>query len=201
MKKLDKLFLRLGLDKNNGLFITREELWKTDIAFPNRVKRLIERKIEPDAFFCFDNKPMILFFNNHKNKSEIHKAIWNFNECPIVIFVENDVVEVFNGFNFSKETELLEKLGGFEKLNDFKYFELVTGKTWEQYQGQLNYKNRVDYHLLENIKSARKLLIRHDEKRAKIANSIIGKVIFVRYLIDREVKMRFDGRLRKWSNS
>lgn len=201
MKKLDELFSRLGLDKNNGLFITKEELWKTDIAFPNRVKRLIERKIEPDAFFCFDNKPMILFFNNREDKKEIHKAIWNFNECPIAIFVENNAVEVFNGFNYLKETELLERLGGVEKLTDFTYFELVTGKTWDQYQGQLNYKNRVDYHLLENIKSARKLLVEQDEKKAKIANAIIGKVIFVRYLIDREVKMRFGGRLRKWTNS
>lgn len=201
MKRLDELFSRLGLDKNNGLFFTEEELWKTDIALPNRVKRLLERKIEPDAFFCFDNKPMILFFNNPTNKNELHKAIWNFNECPIAIFVENGAVEVFNGFNYLKESGLLEKLGGIEKLNDFTYFELVTGRTWEQYQEQLNYKNRVDYHLLENIKAARKLLVGQDEKKAKIANAIIGKVIFVRYLIDREVKMKFDGRLRKWTNS
>ncbi len=201
MKKLEELFLQLGLDKNNGLFITKEDLWKKEVAFPNRVKRLIERKIEPDAFFCFDNKPMILFFNNCENKEEIHKAIWNFNECPIAIFVENGAVEVFNGFNYLKETELLEKLGGVEKLSDFTYFELVTGNTWEQYQQQLNYKNRVDFHLLKNIISARKLLVEQDEKKAKIANAIIGKIIFVRYLIDREVKMRFDGRLRKWTNS
>ncbi len=201
MKKLEELFSKLGLSKDNGLYITKEGLWKTDIAFPNRVKRLIEKKIEPDAFFCFDNKPMILFFHNPSNKKELHKAIWNFNECPIAIIVENGIVEVFNGFNYLKESGLLEKLGGTQELNNFTYFELVTGRTWEQYQEQLNYKNRVDYHLLENIKTARKLLIEQDGQKAKIANAIIGKVIFVRYLIDREVKIKFDGTPRKWTNA
>jgi hypothetical protein len=200
MKKLEELFSQLGLDKNNGLFITKEELWKKDIAFPNRVKRLIERKIKPDAFFCFDNKPMILFFNNREDKKEIHKAIWNFNECPIAIFVDNITVEVFNGFNYLKEVELLQKLGGVDKLTHFTYFELVTGKTWDQYHEKLNYKNRVDFHLLQNIRAARKILVEENSLNAKIANSILGKVIFIRYLIDRGVRMRVDGTLRQWTN-
>ena len=148
MNKLEEIFARLGLDKNNGLFITKEEHWKKDTSFPNRVKRLIERKIEPDAFFCFDNKPLILFFLNPANKQELHEAIWNFNECPIAIIVEKSVVEIFNGFNFDKNTKLLKQLSGEDRLNDFTYLELVTGKTWEQYKEELHYKNRVDYHLL-----------------------------------------------------
>jgi hypothetical protein len=78
MKKLNEIFSQLGLSKENGLFITKEKSCKTETSFPNRVKRLIERKIEPDTFFCFDNKPMILFFENRENKSELHEAIWNF---------------------------------------------------------------------------------------------------------------------------
>lgn len=201
MSELDKIFAQLGLDRNNGLFITEEGTWKQDSAFPNRIKRLIERKISPDAFFCFDNKPLIFFFLNPINRKELYKAIWNFNECPIAIIIENNSVEVYNGFNYIKEKEALERLGGIEKLNDFKYFELVTGETWEQYKEHLAYKNRVDYHLLDNIKAARNLLVGHHQLDAKIANAIIGKCIFVRYLIDRKVKMRFDDKLRIWTNS
>ncbi len=200
MTELKTLFTKLGLDKTNGLYVTEEELWKTETAFPNRVKRLLERKILPDAFFCFDNKPLILFFDTPSNKQELHKAIWNFNECPITIIVEQDNIEIFNGFNYLKENASLEKIGGTEKLNDFSYFELVTGRTWEQYNEQLGYKNRIDYHLLENIKAARDLLVSTHELDTKIVNAIIGKSIFVRYLIDRKVKMKFDGKLRTWSN-
>ncbi|MBB2950170.1 Eco57I restriction-modification methylase domain-containing protein [Sphingobacterium sp. JUb56] len=200
MKKLIEIFSKLGLNKENGLFLIREDKWKIETSFPNRVKRLIERKIEPDAIFVFDNKPMVLFFENRKNKSELHEAIWNFNECPIVIFIENESVEIFNGFNYLKENKSLEKLGNADKLTNFTYFELVTGRTWEQYKEHLDYKNRVDYHLLQNIKAAREILVEGDEKRSKLVNAILGKIIFVRYLIDRKVKMKFDGKSRTWSN-
>lgn len=200
MEKLNEIFSKLGLSKENGLFITKENKWKTETSFPNRVKRLIERKIEPDAFFCFDNKPMILFFENRENKSELHEAIWNFNECPIAIIIEEGEVEIFNGFSIDENTKLLKSLGKENKLNDFSYFELVTGRTWEQYKEHLDYKNRVDYHLLQNIKAAREILVAGNEQRAKLVNAILGKVIFVRYLIDRKVKMKFDGKLRTWSN-
>jgi hypothetical protein len=201
MMELQNLFDSLGLNKDNGLFITKENLWKSSTTFPNRVNRLIEKKIFPDAFFCFDNKPLILFFLNPANTHELHKAIWNFNESPIAIIIQNDAVEIFNGFNYLKEKGALEKLGDGQTLNTFTYFELVTGRTWEQYVQQLNYKNRVDYHLLNNIKSARELLVSGYKLPSRITNSVIGKCIFVRYLIDRKVKMKFDGRLRTWTNS
>lgn len=200
MKELEEIFSKLGLSKDNGLFLTKEEYWKTHTSFPNRVKRLIEQKIKPDAFFCFDNKPLIFFFSNPIKKKELHEAIWNFNECPIAIIIDKNIVEIFNGFNYLRNERLLEKLGGIEKLSDFAYFELVTGKTWEQYKDQLDYKNRVDFHLLQNIKAARKVLVEQHKLSSKISNSIIGKCIFVRYLIDRKVKMKFDNKLRTWSN-
>lgn len=199
MISIKDIISNLGLNGKDGLFFMADEQWKKDTAFPNRVKRLIERKIQPTALFCFDNKPLILFFENPSNKQELHEAIWNFNESPIAIIIENDSVEIFNGFTFLKEKKMLEKLGGIEKLNDFNYFELVTGKTWGQYGEQLDYKNRVDYFLLQNINAARKILVQ--DLNSKIANALIGKVIFVRYLIDRKVKLCFEGVSKYWTNN
>lgn len=200
MKQLEEIFSKLGLNVENGLYLTKENQWKTATSFPNRVKRLIERKIEPDAIFVFDNKPMILFFENPKDKARLHKEIWNFNECPVAILIDDHIVEIFNGFSIDKETKLLQSLGGESELIYFTYFELVTGKTWEKYQEDLNYKNRVDYHLLQNIKAAREVLVESDGKRAKLVNAILGKVIFARYLIDRKIKIKFDDKLRVWTN-
>ena len=200
MKKLDEIFSKLGLNSGNGLYLTKDNEWKIETSFPNRVKRLIERKIEPNAIFVFDNKPMILFFENPTNKTLLHKEIWNFNECPVAIIIENDVVEIFNGFSIDKETQLLQLLGGEKELTNFTYFELVTGKIWEKHQEDLNYKNRVDYHLLQNIKGAREVLVGKNGEKAKLINAILGKVIFARYLIDRKVKIKFDGKLRVWTN-
>ncbi len=200
MDNLRPVFKKLGLTSGNGLFITSEGKWKAECAFPSRVERVIENKIMPDAFFCFDNKPLILFYDSPDNVAAIHKTVWNFNESPVVIIAHFDRIEIFNGFDYIRENKQLKIIGGSDKLNNFTYFELVTGKSWEVYQENLENKNRVDYHLLNNIKTARDILINDLELEQAISNALIGKVIFVRYLIDREVKIGFNEKPRVWTN-
>ena len=177
--------------------------WRSKVSLPSRIYRLLEKNDllkTLDAFFCFDNKPLILFFNlrDGNKKKELHKAIWNFNESPIAIIVENNAVEILNGFSIDENTKLLKSLGTADTLNDFTYFELVTGKTWEKYQDELSHKNRVDYKLLGNIETAQGLMIKHGISQT-LANALIGKVIFYRYLIDRKVKLNYQGKER-WTN-
>ncbi|MFC4095740.1 Eco57I restriction-modification methylase domain-containing protein [Euzebyella saccharophila] len=200
MRHLNQIFNQLKLSKENGLFITTENDWKG--LFSNRVERLLNNVIKPDAFFSIDNKPFILFFDSPQNKKEKLKEIWNFNESPIVIITEGDSLEIYNGFEFITEKDSLRLFGKTEQLNDFSYFELVTGKTWEKYQKDFSYSNRIDYHLLNNIKAARDLLIA-EGLSIELTNSLLGKVIFVRYLIDRKVKLDFEkeGTSRKWTNA
>ena len=199
MRNLFDIFEKLKLNKENGLFITANENWLDECSFSSRIEKLIKEKLKPDAFFVFDNKPLILFYDAHSNKEEIHKALWNFNESPIIVFVDNGKIEIYNGFRYLKEKSSLELFAGEECLNDFNYFEIVSGKTWEKYQSWLRYESRVDYHLLKNIKAAREILISKNQLVPNIANALIGKVIFVRYLIDRNIKIGFEGE-RYWSN-
>ncbi|MDR2116569.1 MAG: N-6 DNA methylase, partial [Planctomycetaceae bacterium] len=188
------------MNTTNGLYYTNETKWKSELQFPCRIARLLENNIKPDAFFCIDNKPLILFFENPNDKN-LHKKIWNFNETPIVIIVQNDVVEIFNGFKYEKELKSLAKIGDDDKLEYFSYFNLFKDKTWENYQEDFRYENRLDYFLLKNIKSARNILITKECIPAEIANALIGKCIFVRYLIDRKVHLDIKGYLSEWSNN
>ncbi len=199
MKNLLEIFNKIGVHKNNGLFITSENKWQKACLYSNRIERLIANKLNPDAFFCFDSKPLILFYENPRNVENIHKAIWNFNESPIVIIAENDKVEIFNGFKYINDESSLKLIGNKEILNDFRYFEIVTGKVWEKYEANLSYTNRVDFHLLKNLKSASKTL-KDNGLEQQIINALIGKVIFVRYLIDRKVKIGYGGENKYWSN-
>lgn len=200
MNHLNKIFEKLNLTKENGLFITGEH---RKSLFSNRVERLLLRTIKPDAFFCIDNKPLILFFENLGDKKDAKlKDIWNFNESPIVIILEMDSVEIYNGFKYLTDEKTLELFGKNEKLSDFSYFELVTGKTWERHQENFDSANRIDFHLLNNIKSTRNILL-SKSLSPELTNSLIGKVIFVRYLIDREIKLDFEqrGQSRIWTTS
>jgi len=208
MKKLNEVFQDLGLDSTNGLYCTKGANWETDLQLPSRVKRCLGQ-INPDAFFCFDNKPLILFFENPTDK-DLHKKIWNINEVPVIITITNGSVEIFNGFNLLADNTL-ETLCSNDKLTDFSYFQLVTGKTWETYEKELSYKNRVDYKLLNNIGATREQILKqfpptdeNDEETkkryVKITNALLGKIIFVRYLIDRKVILNFEGQSKKLTN-
>lgn len=201
--RLEEIFRRLELEKSDSLIRLSDLDWREKVEFPSRVSRLIEtndtlKKIK--AFFCFDNKPLILFFEDIEIDDDFHKAVWNFNESPIVIIADKDKVEIFNGFALDENEKLLIRLGGESILNDFNYFELVTGKTWEKYSNDLKYKNRVDYKLLENIEATQKILCNDYEIEREIANALLGKIIFIRYLIDREVILKYNGVRKSWTN-
>jgi 16S rRNA G966 N2-methylase RsmD len=199
MNKLNQIFKRLKMDRQNGLFITAENRWHG--ILPPRFRWLIDEKLKPTAFFCLDKKPLVLFYESPANKKELFRAIWNFNESPVVIINEPDTVEIFNGFSYLKDKSTLEKLEDKKKLDNFSYFELVTGKSLEKYHRELKYQNRVDYHLLDNIRAARDILKEKHKIEDYLANALIGKCIFVRYLIDRKVRIRVGGKLQEWENA
>jgi hypothetical protein len=200
IKPLDNLFQKLGLNTSNGLYLFGNTQRKTELHFPNRIERLLEEKIRPYAFFCIDNKPLILFFASPLDAS-LYKKIWNFNESPVVIVSQNDTVTIYNGFKYNTSLMELEQFGDTEnEIDNFTYFSLVTGKTWERYQKELAYENRLDNFLLNNIKTARNILVTEKHLTVKIANALIGKCIFIRYLLDRKVKLNVQGYLKKWNN-
>lgn len=202
---LFQLFSNLEINESDSLIMLSDNNWKEKVTFPSRVIRLLEdtEKWAPKAIFCFDNKPVMLFFENPTNKEALHKAVWNFNESPIVVITENDEVTVYNGFAIEENTSLLERIGGNEVLADFKYFELVTGKTFEKYNKDFNFKNRVDYKLLGNIEETQNELCDKNKYNCSrtIANALLGKIIFIRYLIDRKVRLNFEGVSKVWTNS
>lgn len=200
---LQDIYNKLQLRDDDCLIKLSDSNWRSKVSLPSRIYRLLEKNDllkTLDAFFCFDNKPLLLFFNleDEGKKKELHKAIWNFNESPIAIIVENNAVEIFNGFSIDENTKLLHSIGGVEQLDDFTYFELVTGKTWEKYQKDLSHKNRVDYKLLENIEAAQGLMMNLGLSQT-LVNALIGKIIFYRYLIDRKVRLNYQGKER-WDN-
>lgn len=183
------------MDRQNGLFISSEDTNRKGLS--RRADKLLESRLKPDAFFCIDGKPIVLFYDSPQNKNELFKTIWNFNEVPVVIINNSNTIEIFNGLSYLDSENTLEKLADETHLDVFSYFELVTGRTWKKFEDKFKYNNRVDYKLLENIKAARDLLIRQENVDDYLANALIGKCIFIRYLIDRKVRIKFGDSILK----
>ena len=201
--KIEDVYKRLNLEGKSGFVSLAEPDWNAKLELPERVKSLLKDKDSPlsvaSALFYFGGKPLIFFYDNPVDTTALHKAVWNLNEVPVVIIVNHDSVQVYNGFAYEKELSSLHLIGEDEVLEQFSYFKLVTGSGWETYQKELSYHNRVDYYLLNNIQFAQKHIQNTGVSR-NLTNRLIGKIIFLRYLTDRHVVLNFEGQKRSLTN-
>jgi len=221
MFTISQIHDKLGLNLDNGLFVKRSskygsslkdlyngnfENFKANFRFEKAIK-----EINPHSFFLFNSEPVILFFDFQKNNKEniketlkeISKKVWNFNKTPLVIVNFRTDVIIYNGFKFNTKSNLLDILDSINNIADFtniekySYWKIVTSELWHSKDSEFKNDNRVDRKLLDNIKVARDLLI---EKKLspKHSNSMIGRLIFTRYLIDRKVNLDYYGQGREF---
>lgn len=191
--QLESVLKSLNLLEKDGLFFYADlaDTSKSSI-FNNRIKESLN-KIKPDAFFCINEEPLLLFFYTYSDIEALEKQVWNFNQSPAIFIYHSGSWIIKNGFKYLNDKQCLDTLSN--NISDFDYFEIITGQTWSKYKNKLESKNRVDHFLLQNIETARNILISNG-LNTKIVNSLIGRVIFVRYLIDRQVKLNKYGILK-----
>jgi len=164
---------------------------------PQRLNRSL-KVIKPTSLFILNEKPIILFFDKSDNKEKVFKQCWNFAEAPIIIIENESDFDIYNGFDYIIKDKSLTKLDN----DNINYISLISGRYFENSKTVFEKKeNKLDTHLLKNIKDAReKLLELNLEKNINIANALLGRVIFIRYLIDRKVSLKFEGKHQPLTN-
>jgi len=203
-KPLENILKQLGLVKHNSVFFRNEKDGNVFNGFSNELQKKIDI-IKPDAFFVFNQQPFLLFFDltqNTQNEKDIHKQVWSFDHSPIIFIIKKNEVKIYNAFNYNKENECLEEiiLTEEERNEKFSFWNLQSGfiwKNWFQKKFIENKRNnnthkRANQKLFENIKQVRRALT--DSKTEKYlsddeANTLILRLIFIRYLIDRGVNI------------
>ncbi|MCK5320568.1 hypothetical protein KAJ61_04215 [Candidatus Parcubacteria bacterium] len=194
MSELNKLLQKIGIAGSEYLLRLDNKQWKRKV--PYRLQKGLENEIKPDAFLVQENKLLILFFDftkgQHDNEKELFEKIWNLGGVPAVYVIKDNDIEIYNGFSFnSKKSICFEKLikKNGEKVTDknTSFWDILSGKLWRQLPDP---KNQVDEKLLKNIEDAQKAL-RKNGLDFLCANNIIGRLLFTRYLIDREVKIKY----------
>ncbi len=204
-KSLKNLLNQLDLIENKAVFFRDEEDGEGFNGFSTDLNKKLEL-IKPDAYYVFNKQPFILFFDLTSSKSleresEIHKQVWSFDNSPIVFVIKDSEVKVYNALSYSKKEESLDeiKLSQDEIEDKFSFWNLQSGTTWKWLQEDYyennkkkNFRKRVNEKLFQNIKDVRQTLV-DKSKDASLtdneANSLILRLIFVRYLIDREIKI------------
>lgn len=192
---LDKIDAKFDINYKKGLYNFNDI--STIENLPQRVVKSL-KEVKPNNLFIINGKIIILFFNKKANKEEVFKKCWNFGEVPIVIIETETDFEIYNGFDYilkSKDIFELEPI----KQNGLNYLSLISGTYFKD--NKLKQKNkRVDKVLLENIKYTREQILNNLNSlytnklkdNRNIVNSLIGRIIFIRYLVDREVILNFE---------
>ena len=203
MRHLNELVDRLHLSEERGvIFRNKINSWLQSDFFTFEIKDKIEI-INPDAVYHFNKQPFILFFDlseatnqNKKSDDQIFKEVWSWDKVPLVFIIKSDDIKVYNAFHYQKELDQLEEIkfsSEEERDNCFSFWELQSGGTWKWLEENIYKKSikkhRVNYNLFNNIKAARIFLSEKVENplNVEFTNILILRLIFIRYLIDRNV--------------
>lgn len=206
-KSLKNLLNQLNLIENKAVFFRNKEDGEVFSGFSSDINKKLEL-IKPDAFYVFNNQPFILFFDLTANidldkENGIHKKVWSFDNSPIIFIIKDTNIKVYNALSYSKKKKSLEeiKLSEEERNEKFSFWNLQSGTTWQLLQNyyeknkKKETRKRVNEKLFQNIKEVRETLVyksKDDNLNDNEANSLILRLIFIRYLIDRDVKIDND---------
>ncbi len=167
----------------------------------------VREKLEIDAAYFHGNVPVVYFKElqtaDDSYHRDLHRRLWNHNRAPLLITVLPQEVRVYNCFapprrdsgQLMPQNPALLKLAVQQvtdvlalrrELSDYRRREIVSGRFVRTQHEGFNREQRVDNRLLENLMHVRRLLIDEDLPEP-VANSLLGRSIFVRYLEDRGV--------------
>jgi len=137
----------------------------------------------------------------------IHRVVWNQDVVPFLIIQMPFSVRVYSGFAYdatpssshATPTGLLESdisLNEIEtKLAPFHAAHIDDGSVWKTYGQQADQQTRMNRRLLANLQILGQWL--HDEGlEQKTAHALIGKFVYLRYLIDRQILS--DRKFQEW---
>ena len=184
---LKNIFKRMDLNSENGLIYKDDE----DSQINARIKNSLKH-IDYDVLYALDNNPLIIFkeFNNKNDYDNEFKKllnqIWNLNDVPILFISRPDQIEIYNA-NIFDENE--SRLGIFKKIDDLNSFnidDIVNGSFFTEYKNSFNKSKKVQNYLLDNITETKEILL-NSELPNNIIYALIGKLIFSKYLIDRDI--------------
>ena len=98
MTLLSSFLETLNLSGKDGLFFYDDlSNEKTDFL-SIRIENVFYEQIKPDAFFCINNEPLILFFEKKRDLEKLEKQIWNLNQSPAIFIHDNNQWVIKNGF-------------------------------------------------------------------------------------------------------
>ncbi|MEA4957733.1 hypothetical protein SDC9_07612 [bioreactor metagenome] len=189
-KSIDNVLNKLGINKSNGLYYKGDSI----AIMPHRIENSL-KYIDYDAIYLLDDNPIIIFrefstFDEYEdNIQDLHKDVWNLSEIPILFILTPNQIFVYNAnlFNADKDNYFANFDIDNSQLYDFKISNLSSGHIWDTYGSEFKKSRTVQNDLLDNLKYAREYLHEKEELSYHLINSLIGRILFSRFLVDKGI--------------
>jgi hypothetical protein len=154
--------------------------------------------------YCVNQKPTVYFkeFKTVKDQEirELHKQFWNLGEATLLVIITPVEITVFSGQALpaqesedirEKKTDriimILDRTADILKLKSF-ITSVESGQIYNKFKNSFNKDKCVDHFLLENLKNVRdRLIIDKKGWTLKAVHSLLGRLIFICYLVDRKI--------------
>jgi methylase of polypeptide subunit release factors len=127
---------------------------------------------------------------------EIHHSLWNLGNVPFLVVILPEQIRVYTGFDYDSQDkrrglvnqiDLVNRLDLGEALADYHADSIDSGWLWTSQARHLKPNNRVDTHLLRNLRALEEVLVKEDKLDLPTAHALIGKYVYLRYLWDRKI--------------
>jgi len=160
------------------------------------VWRDLRDKCEVDAAYFSGAVPLVAFVqaDTSQDVGEAHRRLWNFCRVPVLIAATDQSVFALSCFErpsadgsvgpllaSARRGQPLSKV-----LGEFSRFSVEAGRLATLHPGRFDRRNRVDRSLLDNLRFLRRRLL-STAVSPSIAETLIGRSIFIRYLEDRMI--------------
>ncbi len=132
---------------------------------------------------------------NEDSARLLHRRMWNAGNVPFLLVILPHQVRVYTGFNYQQsdtnagliKTSAKTLSDIRQTLSDFYKFEIDSGRVWHTQSHNLAIDKRVDYRLLAHLKALGTFLREEQKIDIHTAHALIGKFIYIRYLVDRRI--------------
>lgn len=189
----EEIIEKLGYNNSSNLFYYNDLYTINNLSF-HIIKVL--KELKPCAFYCIDNKPFVLFFDkvdDFERMKALSKKIWNF-QIPVVIFNGESDIKIYNGNSLDTNSVTLDiieqkNINHCEEFSSFSYWNVTSQNFWGDFQKKYSSK-KLNEIMLDNIES-----VTNDLKKKyniKFATKLVLRLIFIRFLIDREVDLGYE---------
>jgi hypothetical protein len=191
---LEDVFAQLGYWGASGLVRAGAVL---PPGATDRVWSDLQAKTGIEAAYFHGNTPLVAFSTVDRldSAADIRRRLWNLSRVPILIAASERDVAAYSclvpptggtaeqraRLGITSSSNVLGELGLFSRTA------LEAGEPMSRFKNRFRRGERVDRHLLENLRELRRQLIADENRDHSTINALLGRSIFVRYFEDRSI--------------